>query len=145
MSTVEGVLALVLLRGLKRGGKSLRLWFARRAYAYTRLFQLAEAQHHWCEMFRVNDWYRHMWHTDSMVLIHRQVESISCHAPAFPLRRVAFYSAIQQRFLIRWRRLAPRLDERYTNYVPMPAPFPKRRSARLSMKRNKRKKLKCAK
>lgn len=148
MSTVEGVLALVLLRNLRRGGKCLRLWFAKRAYGYCRHWQLCKAQTYWNKLFQV--WrprltYRAIWHIDTMVVLLRVVETCGRHQPHFPIRRVAFFSGVQQRFVVRWRRIAPALDERYTRYVPLPAATPKRRSARLSMKRNLRKKLKCAK
>lgn len=146
MSTIEGVLALVFLRNLRRGGRCLRQWFAKRVYGYYRYALFCNALAYWNNLFRVRlGTIQDLFHADTLILVHRQVETCSRHVPAFPLRRIAFYSAVQQRFLVRWRRIAPAIDERYTRYIPLPAATPKRRSARLSMKRNARKKLKCKK
>ncbi len=141
MSGVQATLALVLLRYCKRGGKLLRQWFAKRVLLDVNRSALQQAHEHHLFLYLTrierNYWERYDMRVDAYHAVetaHRFYNSMHT------LRRVAYYSRFHEATLVKWRRIAtPALEN---IYVLLQAPPRNRRSARLSMKRNARKRVK---
>lgn len=149
MSGVQATLALVLLRNLRRGGKDLRKWFARHVLHIVVQHQVETERARRTRLYhsRYSSHYYYWERSDMMHEAFNNTETAPRHIytpiGSRPLSRVAYFSHYHGCSLIKWRRVGhPEPDSLY--YL-LPAPQRKRRSARLSMKRNKRKKLKCAK
>ncbi len=141
MSGVQATLALVLLRYCKRGGKLLRLWFAKRVLLDVNRCALQQAHEHHLLLYLTrierNYWERY----DMRVDAYHAVETCHRHRDNIqPLRRVAYFSHMHEATLVKWRRISAPALENF--YVLLPAPQRNRRSARLSMKRNARKRVK---
>lgn len=141
MSGVQATLALVLLRHCKRGGKLLRLWLAKRVLFDVNRCALHQAHEHHLFLYLTrierNYWERY----DMRVDAYHTVETCHQHrGNIHSLRRVAYYSRMHEATLVKWRRIAEPGIANF--YVFLPAPPRNRRSARLSMKRNARKRVK---
>lgn len=134
MSGVQATLALVLLRNLRRGGKCLRLWFAKRVFFMVRQHVLCNARtihQHFYDTLRA----REFWERVELAWeIERDVEKTSRHQVyATALRRVRWFSRVRNCERIAWRRVRVVYGSIFS-YCG--APPQKRRSARLSIKRN---------
>lgn len=136
MSGVQATLALVLLRYLWRGGKCLRLWFAKRAYNMMRQHMLCNARtihQHLYDTLRAHEFWERV---ELAWEIERDVEKTSRHqVTGKKLRRVRWSSQIRDHERIAWRRVWVVHNGIFSICG---APPQKRRSERLSVKRNAR-------
>ncbi len=139
MSGVQATLALVLLRYLRRGGKQFRRWVARVVLQRVRLEELEQAREHHIELYDTRVIRAYFEREDMRIEAYSNTETAPRNVHySRPLLRVAFYSHAHGCNLVRWRRVGR--PESGSLYTPLPAPAPKRRSTRLGIKRNERRK-----